>query len=591
MNTARCAVNALLTCIALHLFCIEVRGQGEVRILLQNGPNARRLNIVYLAEGYTELQKSQFFDHAEQLRQYSLAVSPYDSYARHFNVYAIFVPSTESGSDHPSRGVYHDTYFNSTYDTYGIARLVTLTGDGYAKVLALLATSVPECDFPVVIVNDSEYGGSGGSISVTSTHPSAGEIVVHEQGHTFAGLADEYESAYPGWTPAERANSTSHTQLGSIVWRDWIDPLTPIPTPETQTYQYAVGLFEGCQYQTTGWYRPRLDCKMRNLYVAFCEVCSESHIVGFYNAVSPIDSTYPAESLVTVNIPDSIRLSVSLVEPIQHSLEITWKLNGSTISGASGATLALASEDLGTGTFTFEVEVADTTSRVRNVTLEPELRSTHTWAVNVQPATAVVTLSVLLEGCYNPSTDVMENELRTTNVLASHFPGRSIPVNAVDSINVELRNDTSSTASIRRFRPVWLLTDGTIRDFADTTKMSVEFGAPSGDYFVVVRHRSHLPIMSAAPRPLTSAGTLVEFTESASSAFGVSPMKLVGTRYCMIAGDVDANGGLGASDLVRTRVAIGSVEYMPEDVDMNGGVGASDLVMVRVNIGQASEVP
>jgi hypothetical protein len=184
----------------------------------------------------------------------------------------------------------------------------------------------------------------------------------------------------------------------------------------------------------------------------------------------------------------------------------------------------------------------------------------------------------------------MKNALRTANVLASHFSGQSIPVKAVDSINVELRDDSSS-APIRRFKPAWLLTDGTIRDFVDTTKMYVEFDVPSGNYFIVVRHQSHLPIMSATPLYLSNELTLHGFTEASSSAYGVSPMKLIGTRYCMIAGDVDANGGLGASDLVRTRVAIGSVEYIPEDVDMNGGVGASDLVMVRVNIGQASEVP
>jgi hypothetical protein len=158
MSSGISVLKSLLTCAALLAFRVDAPGQVEMRTLLQNGPAGRRLNIVYLAEGYVEEEKSQFFEDAEQLRQYSLTQSPYSAYVRHFNVYAIFVPSAESGSDHPSRAEYHDTYFNSTYDTQGIARLVTLTGDGHAKVIALLAAYVPEYDFPVVIVNDTDTG-------------------------------------------------------------------------------------------------------------------------------------------------------------------------------------------------------------------------------------------------------------------------------------------------------------------------------------------------------------------------------------------------------------------------------------------------
>jgi hypothetical protein len=188
----------------------------------------------------------------------------------------------------------------------------------------------------------------------------------------------------------------------------------------------------------------------------------------------------------------------------------------------------------------------------------------------------------------------MKKSLNSGGQLADHFlPAHPIPANAVDSINIELRNDPSAGASgTRKYRPAWLLTDGTIRDFSDTTKTYLEFDTTAGKYYLVVRHRNHLGVMTSFPQALTASTTLAyDFTTSQAGAWGANPMKQVGSFFAMFGGDADGNTGGGASDLVTVRSAVGSATYNSSDVDMNGGVGASDLILARANVGQASQVP
>jgi hypothetical protein len=98
--------------------------------------------------------------------------------------------------------------------------------------------------------------------------------------------------------------------------------------------------------------------------------------------------------------------------------------------------------------------------------------------------------------------------------------------------------------------------------------------------------------MSSSLQSLSnSVPAAYDFTGSQSQAWGSNPMKPVGAYFAMFAADADANGGVGASDLVKVRGAVGSTTYNASDVDMNGGVGASDLVLARTNIGQVTQVP
>jgi len=109
-----------------------------------------------------------------------------------------------------------------------------------------------------------------------------------------------------------------------------------------------------------------------------------------------------------------------------------------------------------------------------------------------------LSIKVFLQGPYNPSTGRMNTTLKTTGILAAHFGSIPIPAEAVDSINIEIRDSASAAqATVRKYAAAWLLADGTIKCFSDTTKSYVEFDAPIGSYYIVVRHRNHLAIMSA----------------------------------------------------------------------------------------------
>ncbi|HJW31320.1 MAG TPA: M64 family metallopeptidase, partial [Saprospiraceae bacterium] len=282
---------AACTLPSMHAF-----SQATIQQLLSNGPTDKRINIVFLSEGYTSAEMSKYIntDVLIMLNQFT-GTFPFAEYATYFNAFAISVESAESGSDHPSLGIDRNTFFSSTYETAGITRLLTLQGIGYWRVDSLLQLLMPEYDIVVVIVNDTQYGGSGGSIAVTSINSAAPEIVMHELGHSFGWLADEYEDATPGYVGSETPNTTAETDRNFIKWRTWIANTTPIPTPETAEYSGVVGLFEGASYERIGWFRPKLNCKMRTLGIMYCEVCSEDLVESAYRFLRPIESFSPAQ--------------------------------------------------------------------------------------------------------------------------------------------------------------------------------------------------------------------------------------------------------------------------------------------------------
>jgi hypothetical protein len=231
-------------------------------------------------------------------------------------------------------------------------------------------------------------------------------------------------------------------------------------------------------------------------------------------------------------------------------------------------------------------------------------------------------VKVFLQGPYVTANDTMNNLLRTGGYLASHFTGALIPVRAVDSINIELRNGTTTAGSTtRKFAPAWLLTDGTIRNFSDTTKSYVEFDTTlSGQYNLVVRHRNHLGVMDSSFQSLdgSTAPVAYDFSTRQGKAYSTDyvarpPMVLVGTQYAMYAGDVTGNGQLKFSGTGNDRgpifTRVGGVSlvatingYYNEDTNMNGQVkfsgSGNDRAIIFTNVGgvnlvatRNSEVP
>ena len=148
-----------------------------------NGDPSNRVDIVILGDGYTAPELAKYVSDVETAINGFFAQPPFNEYQSYFNVHRVDVVSNESGADHPERGEYKDTAFDATYSCAGIQRLICVNTSKANGVL-FNSTSSNQRDIVLVIVNDSEYGGSGGSIAVASTHPSVVELVLHEIGHS-----------------------------------------------------------------------------------------------------------------------------------------------------------------------------------------------------------------------------------------------------------------------------------------------------------------------------------------------------------------------------------------------------------------------
>jgi len=358
-----------------------------VDTVLNNGPTDRRINLVFLAEGYTAAEMGKFGTDVQNVLNGLFNVTPYRQYQSLFNAYAVQVPSNESGTDHPGTAndepgglsvFFHDTYFNSTFDAADVHR--ALVADA-SQVYLVLQNNFPEWDAAFVVVNTSWYGGTGGSYSTFSTHSAAAEIAIHELGHSYAKLADEYD--YGGWQGREAPNTTAETDRAQIRWNVWIEPTTPIPTPEIATYSAVVGLFEGAVYNPVGWYRPKLSCKMQSLGIPFCEVCSEQTIVTTYSLLSPIDGVDPDVPSVTVDWQSSVTLSVAPLQIVPNTIFMEWYVDGSLVASGNSSLLFDAGT-YDTGQHIVDVYVTDTTDMVRK---DPSslLTAFNTWTVEAQP--------------------------------------------------------------------------------------------------------------------------------------------------------------------------------------------------------------
>jgi IgA Peptidase M64 len=386
---------ARISLVILLALAGEAWAQGVLKAVRETGPRDVRINIVILAEGYTASQQSAFDLDATKTITTLLADPFYASYAQFFNAYSIFVASNEAGADDPSTNTYVDTYFNSTFGSFGIDRLLTIPpndinanyNDGQGKVFDLLASLLPDYDVVVLLVNDSEYGGSGGPVAVASTNALSSEIAIHELGHTIVHLGDEYSDPYPGFPDTEEPNTTTQTNPNLVKWRAWFVPGTPYPTPPTLQFASIVGLFEGAHFHATGWFRPQLNCKMRTLGAPFCKVCLEAAALSFYDLSPPIDSVLPVAPSLDLITPEIQSFVLTLKEPVTP-LSVKWAVDGNTLPLEVGSTLALETALLPSGPHTVDVLTRDVSGRIRTDS-EKLSQETRSWRIDLNGPTAL----------------------------------------------------------------------------------------------------------------------------------------------------------------------------------------------------------
>ena len=233
---------------------------------------ATALDIVIVPDGYTVEDEEKLEADAQRFSAALVNHSPFDKHKDKISVRLIKAFSRQSGPDEPRKGLFNDTIIGTSFDTFSSARYLT-TDD--MKRLREVASNAPY-DAIFVMVNSYRYGGGGifNSYSIFTSDSEYSEyVMVHEFGHGFGALADEYFSSPTGYEEDEfyakgaepwEPNITAQTKRDRVKWKHHIKPDTPIPTPDEIEYDNVVGLFQGGGYKAKGLYRPTRDSKMHH---------------------------------------------------------------------------------------------------------------------------------------------------------------------------------------------------------------------------------------------------------------------------------------------------------------------------------------
>jgi hypothetical protein len=375
---------------ALLLAALPAAAQHALHELEINGPSDNRIDFLIMGDGYTAAEQEAFLADAEGVIDGVFAQPPFAPYRPFFDFRAIASVSAESGSDHPSDGVDADTAFGCGFECFDIDRLICCDD---AAVFAAADALAPEHDAILLLVNDPEYGGSGGAYAIASLSFWTEAMVMHELGHSFAGLADEYEDPYPGFPFEDVYPNVSTTWgPGDLKWAAFVEDDTPLPTPEPDPIVDPlgpVGAYEGACYQSTGLYRPVPACLMRTLENGPCPVCAQALVLAYHGYVELIDAAAPADDSVSGAVGDVLDFAVDAVEPVPTTIAYDWLLDGESIGDA--AALALPIECLAPGAHALVAEVRDETDLVFEI-YDPEelLFASRAWTVTRTDDGAVV---------------------------------------------------------------------------------------------------------------------------------------------------------------------------------------------------------
>ena len=307
---------------------------GPLLTIQKMGEPASKLDLLILGDGYTAVERAKFEEDARRFTEILFAASPFREHRNDFNVWGLCPAAAESGVSRPSGGKHHRSPLGATYDTFDTERYM-LTMEN--RALRDVASYAPY-EFIEILVNGKTYGG-GGIFNLYATVATDSEwspyVFVHEFGHHFAGLADEYYTSDVAYAPQTRRiepwepNVTALLDPANLKWKDLVAPGTPIPTawrkqdfealehqiqaqrreiraqnrPESEMdklfkeekkkedellandkYSDRLGAFEGADYEAHGYYRSQENCIMFTRHDSFCAVCRRAieRIIAMY---------------------------------------------------------------------------------------------------------------------------------------------------------------------------------------------------------------------------------------------------------------------------------------------------------------------
>jgi hypothetical protein len=329
---------------------------ASLTTIVNNGRSDNRVDMVFLGDGYTsaDMAAGTYGNHINNYVNYMFADSlnsdPFFRYRNYFNIHKIDVFSNESGADSPPDGVFRDTALDASYYFDDVTERLLYIDTAKANAVRdrALSTANFTAELQYVTVNDSKYGGGGGSYAVYAGGNSASkEVALHETGHSFGGLADEYggfAEPYTGPEPIDPNVTTDPTGAKWAYWQGYDQPGIGL-----------IGAYNGGRYYNDGIYRPSENSKMRSLYQPFDAISREQIILNIYDFVKPLDSWLDNSILLTN--PDE--LFVDVVDETVISLE--WFIDGNRIGDVGSERLNLTSLGYGPGDYVVSARAFDPT--------------------------------------------------------------------------------------------------------------------------------------------------------------------------------------------------------------------------------------
>lgn len=325
--------------------------------IVNNGPSSNRVDIVFLGDGYTAsdlaagMYDNQVQDYVDYMFSNSLNSEPFYRYRNFFNIHTIEVVSNQSGADVPPLGITRNTALDATYYGDGVTeRLLTINSSKARNIRnAELAGAGFTAEMQFVTVNDTRYGGSGGSYAAfAGNNYASSEIALHEIAHSFSDLADEYGGTSGPYTGPEPTEINVTKDPTGAKWSRWIG--------YSQPGLGVIGVHQGGRYYNAGIYRPSNSSKMRDLYRPFDAIAREKIVLDIYDLVNPFDAW--TDNSIPLTNPGE--LSVDLID--DTILDVQWFVNDVLVPSATSTLFDLGDFGFGDGSYTVTARGYDPTA-------------------------------------------------------------------------------------------------------------------------------------------------------------------------------------------------------------------------------------
>ncbi|MFK4227623.1 M64 family metallopeptidase [Streptomyces sp. NPDC019890] len=374
------------------------------------GPADKRFNIIVLGDGYTAEEMPAFRADVDKHLNVLWSTEPFASYRSYVNVWAVEVPSAESGVDcdpgldSPRRDTALGMGFWGGCEVNSVQRLLTVDSASATALADLVPGSTNANRQIVALANSDTYGGAGGTFATASGGNALSSLITpHEIGHSLGKLQDEYDyyvrgaagGAYEGGEPS----SAHHTLLTEeqmkqqrAKWWRWLG--------ERSESGGVIGAFEGGMYSTKGVWRPSKHSIMKTLGYAFDQVGREVMVQKISAKVSLVQDHTPN----TAAIGDDRTVWVDTLHPVGGELDLVWRLDGRQLRVADNArTLDLRRLQLSPGTHSLTATATDPTPFVRDPAIRASAALTRTvsWSVD----TALTTPREPVRAAFTSHTD------------------------------------------------------------------------------------------------------------------------------------------------------------------------------------------